>query len=169
MFLVTCTSAFADGGSVNYSGSVALSGDPGFSFSFSEPGTLTSLTTTTTVDITQGATNLVLNNSTVQYWSSGMGGMFDVDFTYLGSYYDLSLYGPQAYSGVSGPYTLLTGSTPVGGFLYLNNNVLPIDLVIGKVTATSVAAPEPAGLAMLGLGIVALLAFRKKQLGSATA
>ena len=154
LVLFTCTSAFADGGSVNYTGNVTFLSDPGFSFSFSEPGTLTSLDTTTTLTITQGATNL---------------GLFDLDFTYLGTFYDVQLFGAQIYSQSGSSFNLLTGKFPVtGGFIFLNDDPIPVDMVTGgKVTAAAVGAPEPQGLAMLGLGIAALLMLRKKQLGGA--
>jgi hypothetical protein len=169
LVLFTCTSAMADGGNVNYSGNVTFLSDPGFSFSFSEPGTLTSLDTTTTLTITQGATNAVLKNSEVEFWDSGFGGLFDLDFTYLGVSYIVELDGAQIYSKSGSSYKLLTGMFPVtGGFIYLDDMPLPVDLVTGgKVTATAVGAPEPEGLAMLGLGIAALLLLRKKQLGGA--
>jgi PEP-CTERM motif len=171
MFFVTCTSAFADGGSVNYSGNVNFLTAPGFTFSFTEPATLTSLDTTTTLNITQGATNLVLKNSEVQFFDSGDLGLFDLDFTYAGTFFDVQLFGKQIYTASGGSFNLLTGTFPVtGGFIFLNDNPFPVDLVTGgKVTAAGVQAPEPGSLLMLGLGIVALFAFRKKQFGIATA
>jgi|HubBroStandDraft_6_1064221.scaffolds.fasta_scaffold15084_2 hypothetical protein len=169
LVLFTCTSAFADGGSVNYTGNVTFLSDPGFSFSFSEPGTLTSLDTTTTLTITQGATNLVLPNSEVEFWDTTNLGLFDLDFTYLGTFYDVQLFGAQIYSQSGSSFNLLTGKFPVtGGFIFLNDDPIPVDMVTGgKVTAAAVGAPEPEGLAMLGLGIAALLMLRKKQLGGA--
>jgi hypothetical protein len=168
--LFTCTSAFADSGTVDYTGSVTFANDPGLSFSFSEPAKLTSLDTTTTVTITQLGTSVTLKNSEVEFWSNGNGGLFDLDFTYFGTYYDLSLYGAQIYSQSGGSFNLLTGKFPVSqGYIFENDFPIPVDTVTsGKVTATSVPAPEPAGIALFGLGIAALLMLRKKQLGSAT-
>ncbi len=168
--LFTCTSAFADSGTVDYTGNVTFANDPSVSFSFSEPATLTSLDTTTTLTITQLGMPIVLKNSEVEFWDSGSGGLFDLDFTYLGTYYDLSLYGGQSYSQAGGSFNLLTGKFPItGGYIFENGWEQPVDYVTGgKVTATAVPAPEPAGIALLGLGIAALVMLRKKQLGSAT-
>jgi len=167
--LFTCTSAFADGGTVDFTGSVTFANDPGLSFSFSEPAKLTSLDTTTTLTITQFGAPIVLKNSEVEFWDSGSGGLFDLDFTYLGTFYDLSLYGAQSYSQSGGSYNLLTGNFPVTkGYIFLDDDPYPVDYVTGgKVSATSSAMPEPAELALLGLGIAALAMLRKKQLGSA--
>jgi hypothetical protein len=167
LVLFTCTSAMADGGTVNYTGNVTFANDPSLGFSFSEPGTLTSLDTTTTLTLT-GVINAVLPNSEVEFWDTTNQGLFDLDFTYLGTFYNLQLFGSQIYSQSGGSYNLLTGKFPVtGGYAYLNDNPWPVDTVTGgKVTATAVS-PEPAGLAMLGLGIAALLMLRKKQFGSA--
>jgi hypothetical protein len=170
LVLFTCTSALADGGSVNYTGNLTFAGDPGLSFSFTEPGTVNSLDTTTTVTITQGATTAVINNSTVQFWNTANSGLFDLEFTYLGTYYDFSLFGAQIYSqtGIN-TYKLLTGKFGVNsGYVYLDNDPFPVDYITGgKVTAAAVGAPEPAGLAMLGLGIAALVMLRKKVAGAA--
>jgi hypothetical protein len=168
LVLFTCTSALADGGTVDYTGNVTLGGGPGFSFSFSEPGTLTSLDTFVTLDVTQGVTNFVFPDSEIQFFDIGEQGLFNLDFTSGSSNYIVELFGAQIYSPSGGSYNLLTGKFPVtGGFVFLNDDPSPISSVTGvEVTATAVA-PEPAGLAMLGLGIAALLMLRKKQFGSA--
>jgi PEP-CTERM motif-containing protein len=171
--LFTCTSAFADGGSVNYTGNVSFVGDdPGFSFAFSEPATIPNPTnaqpvvTTTTVDITQGPLKLVLPNSQVEFWDTDNMGLFDLDFTYLGTFYDLGLFGAQSYSTSGTSINLLAGNFPSTAGYILVDGVQVDTVSSANVTATA-TAPEPAGLALLGLGIAALLMLRKKQFGSA--
>src|SRR6202161_1005950 len=48
------SSAFADGGNVNYTATSSTGGES-FTFTFSEPSTITSLTTFTTVDFSEGS------------------------------------------------------------------------------------------------------------------
>jgi|HubBroStandDraft_2_1064218.scaffolds.fasta_scaffold702828_1 hypothetical protein len=165
--LFMCTSAFADSGTVNYTGNVNLGNDPGFSFSFSEPGTITSLITTTTITITQGPLQFSEPNSEVEFWSTGNDGLFDLEFSYLGSSYDIGLYGAQSYSTAGGSYKLLTGQFPITGGYFVENGEQVDYVTGGKVTAKTVPSPEPAGIALLGLGIAALAMLRKKQLGGA--
>ena len=167
LVLFTCTSAFADGGSVNYTGDVTFTYVPGFSFSFTEPATLTSLDTTTTFNITEGATNLSFKNSEVQFVDAYDGGLFDVSFSYMGTSYILALFGDQSYSQSGKTYNLLTGNFPVAGGGIFADGVLLDVTTSANVTAKAVGTPEPEGLAMLGLGIAALLVLRKKQLGGA--
>jgi hypothetical protein len=168
LVLFTCTSAMADGGTVNYTGNVTFANDPSLSFSFSEPGTVTSLDTTTTLTIS-GVLNAVLPNSEVEFFSSADGGLFDLTFNYLGATYDLALFGGQSYSPAGGSFKLLTGNFPIaGGAIFIDEFPVPVDVVTGgKVTAKTVPAVEPEGLVMLGLGIAALVMLRKKQFGSA--
>ena len=166
MLFLTCTSAFADGsGVVNFTGSATpLVGAP-FTFSFSEPGTLSSLTTTTTVSLSTGSNNLVLPGAEVDFYGLGDKGLFDIDFDYGGNNYLIELFGLQSFSGTDAPYSLLTGNFKVtGGVIYINYNpYFPNPILKGKVTATA-TAPEPAGLAMLALGLAAVAGLRKRKL-----
>jgi hypothetical protein len=151
--------AFADGGNVNYIATSSTGGES-FTFTFSEPSTITSLTTFTTVDFSAGSLNLVLPGSEVQFFDSGESGLFNVDFTYLGFDYEVEFFGAQIYSGSGSPYTLLTGVFPVTGGEVLVDGEEIGTLWGGSVKA--VAAPEPASLAMLGVGLAAVGALRKK-------
>jgi hypothetical protein len=153
------SSAFADGGNVNYTATSSADGQS-FTFTFSEPSTITSLVTTTTVDLSAGSLNVVLPGSEVQFFDAAESGLFNVDFTLGGDSYEVEFFGAQIYSGLGSPYTLLTGAWPVTGGEFVVDGEEVACLSGGSVNA--VAAPEPASLAMLGFGLFAVGALRKK-------
>jgi len=154
------SSAFADGGTVNYTATSSAEGEP-FTITFSEPGTITSLITTTTVDLSAGGSNTVLPGSEVQFFDLAQSGLFNVDFSLGGNSFVVEFFGAQSYSGSSSPFTLLTGTFPVtGGVIIVDGGEDEVPLSGGTVTA--VKSPEPVSLAMLGFGLAAIGALRKR-------
>jgi PEP-CTERM motif-containing protein len=153
------SAAFADGGKVNYTATSSAEGES-FTFTFSEPGTISSLTTTTTVDLSEGTLNVVLPGSEVQFFDLGESGLFNIDFDLGGNSYIVEFFGPQIYSGSSSPFKLLTGTFPVtGGYIILDGED---EVALSGGSVTAVGTPEPASLAMLGFGLAAIGALRRK-------
>lgn len=154
VFFVFASSAFADG--VDYTAITSVAGTP-FAFAFSEPSTISSLDTTTDVNV-EGA---IFPSSEVVFVSTSQLGLLDVIFDIGSDSYDFAFFGPQIYSG-NGPFTLLTGTFPVSGGIFYFDGSKVADLTGGSVTATPTAAPEPATFALLGSGLFAVGFFRRK-------
>jgi hypothetical protein len=156
VFFVFASSAFADG--VDYTATTSVAGTP-FAFAFSEPSTISSLDTTTDVNV-EGA---LFPSSEVVFYPKSEAGLFDVILNIGADTYDFSFFGQQIYSGNGdGTFTLLTGTFPIcSGILWVDGSQIA-DLTGGSVTATPTAAPEPATFALLGSGLFALGFFRRK-------
>jgi hypothetical protein len=132
----------------------------GYTFTFAEPGTITSLTTTTAVDLTAGGTNYAFPGATVQFFPLSSDGLFNIDFSYLGHSYEFEFFGAQSYSGSSSPYTLLTGIFPItGGDALLDGSPIAF---INNGNVKAVGAPEPATFGLLGLGLAGLGMLRRR-------
>ena len=156
VFFVFASSAFADG--VDYTATTSVAGTP-FAFAFSEPSTISSLDTTTDVNV-EGA---LFPSSEVVFYPKSEAGLFDVILNIGADTYDFSFFGQQIYSGNGdGTFTLLTGTFPIcSGILWVDGSQIA-DLTGGSVTATPTAAPEPATFALLGSGLFAVGFFRRK-------
>ncbi|MGB8321980.1 MAG: PEP-CTERM sorting domain-containing protein [Candidatus Acidiferrum sp.] len=153
-FFVFASSAFADG--VDYTITTSVMGTP-TAFAFSEPSTISSLDTTTDVNV-EGS---LFPSSEVIFYSQAQAGLLDVIFDIGTDSYDFAFFGPQIYSG-NGPFTLLTGTFPISSGLLYFDGAPVADLSGGSVTATPTAAPEPATFALLGSGLFAVGFFRRK-------
>ncbi len=163
VLLAFATCAQAD--TVNYTASSSIMGQS-FTFTFSEPGTLSSLDTFTNVNLTAGS--LVLNNlpAEVIFFSAADAGLFDIIVNIQGT--DIfEFFGGQSYSG-NGPFTLLTGNFPLSSSLGFGDLVVGDNVVAsmngGTVTATK--TPEPATLGLLASGLFGLAALRRKKLAA---
>jgi hypothetical protein len=168
VLLALASGALAD--TINYTATGTSLGQS-FTFTFSEPGTVTSLDTLTTVTFTDGTTTLTGLPATVSFFPADMGGLIDVFVSLGGAPVTVEFFGDQIYSGTDpGPFTLLTGTFPLSaifgfGDIFDSNNNLVTDFDGGSVIASSAttAAPEPATLAMLGSGLFGLAALRRKK------
>ena len=157
VFLTLASAALADNVDFTATSTVAPSG-PSFTLTFSEPSSLTSLNTFTTVDLSSGGSSSVFPGNVVFFDLADLG-LFDV---YMGSSV-FEFFGAQSYSGTTAPFSLLTGTFPVTGGDIVENGVVT-DLLGGTVTATpAVATPEPATLALLVSGLFAIGVLRRKK------
>lgn len=165
VLLAFASGVFAD--TINYTATSSIMGQS-FTFTFSEPGTLTSLDTFTTANFTGGGLTLTGLPAEVIFFSAADSGLIDIIANIAGTTDTFEFFGDQIYSG-SGPFSLLTGTFPLsaslgfGDVLDANANVLA-NLDGGSVMATSAtAAPEPATLALLGSGLFGLAAVHRKK------
>lgn len=163
LFLAFASAAFAD--TVNYTASSSIMGQS-FTFTFSEPGTLSSLDTFVNVNFTGAGLTLTNLPAEVQFYSAADMGLFNLTVNIEGTD-TFEFLGDQSYSG-TGPFTLLTGNFPLSsafgfGDLVIGDNVVAA-MDGGTVTATS--APEPATLGLLASGLFGLAALRRKKLAA---
>jgi len=159
-FLVFASSAFADG--INYTVTSGESGGIIFTFTFTEPSsTLSSLDTFTTATFIDNADEFLSNIPIeVIFLPTSESGLLDIKFNEFGQTIVWGFFGPQIYAGTSAPFTLLTGTFPVTGGLFVSTQ-FTTPLVGGSVAAT--AAPEPATLALLCSGLFAIGVLRPKR------
>src|ERR1700722_9725573 len=156
------SAAFADGGSINYTvTSTITSINQPFTFTFSEPATLTSLTTFVPVTFSAGGSSTVFAGE-VEFFDRADAGLFDVDFSEGGDLLTFEFGGKQIFKG-KGPFSLKKGKFPVELGDILVNGTMESFLTGGKVTAVA-TTPEPASFALLGLGLAGLGVLRKKRL-----
>lgn len=116
--------------------------------------------------------------ATLSFFSSGGGGLFDLEAFPGGGDFDWSFFGPQIFNTVpneicSGPAgTFCTGSFAIMGgtdfsgsfFFDMNDPTMNGDLTGGTVKGAAVTAPEPASLLLLASGFLALGGFARKRL-----
>lgn len=149
-----------------------------FTFTFSEPDTLTSLDTNVAVTYTVAGCPTCSFSGTgeVQFFPQAQNGLFDIvvlnsvdSDTYLWSF-----FGPQIYSGSSAPFSLMPGtfnindsSTPPPSTFddSLGAGVYSGTFTAGTVVATSTAAavPEPSLLLLLSAGLLGLGSMRRRS------
>jgi PEP-CTERM motif len=119
--------------------------------------------------------------ATLSFFSSSLGGLFDLEAFPGGNDFDWSFFGPQIFNTTAdevcpGPAgTFCTGSfsimggtgfpMPTGSFFFDTNDMtVGGDLTGGSVEGTSsVVAPEPSSLLLLGSGFLALGGFARKR------
>jgi hypothetical protein len=133
-----------------------------FTFTFTEPTTLSSLATSVPITLTlgTGACCTYSGIGEVTYYSAGQLGLFDIATTVGGDTFTWEFFGPQIYSG-NGAYT------PSIGTFQIDNS--PLDTFSdskgkysgvfsgGTVVATDpVGTPEPSTILMLACGLLAL-------------
>ena len=143
-----------------------------FKFTFTEPGTLSSLSTSVPFTFTLGSGACCTYSGTgdVTFYSVGQLGLFDISALIGGDTFTWEFFGPQLYTGSNAPYTLQTGtfavdSSPAGTFSDSKGKYSG-SFSGGTVVATK--TPEPATLLMLVLGLLFLspLAFRRERLAA---
>src|SRR6266481_2688343 len=96
--------AFASGAladTINYTATGTTMGQS-FTFTFSEPGTLTSLDTFTTANFTAGSLALTNLPAEVIFFSAADNGLLDIIVTLEGTTDTIEFFGDQIYSG-TGP------------------------------------------------------------------
>lgn len=80
-----------------------------FSFAFSEPDTLSSLTTTSVpLEFALGGGPTVSLTGNVKFFDSTGGGLFTISFLVGVVDYQWEFFGPQIFSASAAPFTLLT-------------------------------------------------------------
>lgn len=164
VFFTFGSSTYADG--INYTvASTSEINDLQFWFTFTLPSTVSSLDTFTTATFMDTADEFFTNLPTEVIFPPSEPGQGLLEIKVHNSLFDGELFeffGPQIYSGTSAPFTLLMGTFPVTGRLFISPEFTTA-LVGGSVTATAAAIPEPGTLALLGSGLFAIGVLRRKR------
>jgi hypothetical protein len=165
----TATSTYVPG----TSNSAFSSQNTPFTFTFSEPTTLSSLATAVPVTFTlgNGACCTFSGLGEVTYYPVSQLGLFDIATTVGGDTFTWEFFGPQLYSG-NGAYTPLLGTfqidnSPLSDF-YDSMGKYSGEFSGGTVVATDpVSTPEPSSLLMLACGLLALAPLFARRLRQA--
>lgn len=168
-----------------------------FTFTFTVPSPCSSSSTPACSNLSMGVANFPAESidvtfssptlpgftsvATLSFFSSGGGGLFDLEAFPGGGDFVWSFFGPQIFNttaneicpGPAGTFCTglfsITGGTDFSGsfFFDMNDPTIAGDLTGGSVTGTStVAAPEPSSLLLLGGGFLALGGFARKRLSA---
>ena len=186
----TVTSTYAS----DTSTSAVSAPDASFTFSFTVPSPCSSSSTPSCSNLSIGIANFPAESidvtfssatltgftapATLSFFSSGGGGLFDLEAFPSGGDFVWSFFGPQIFNtipneicpGPAGTFCIgsfaITGGTNASGSFFFDMNDPSIfgDLTGGTVNGTpSVAAPEPSSLLLLGSGFLALGGFARKR------
>ena len=150
--------------------------DTSFTFTFSEPDTLTSLDTNVDVTYTlDGCPACGFSGvGEVQFFSQGDQGLFSIVFsTSDGDTYLWSFFGPQIYSGSSSLYSLSTGTFDINDSSTspestVDDTTFGYGLYSGTFAGGTVAAtaettvPEPTSLLLLGASLLGIASLRRR-------
>jgi PEP-CTERM motif len=158
---VTVTSTYSSGASVTAFSAPSASIMLTFSLPTTLAGNLQAPGVPVTIDF-NNTTTMVAGDFT--FFAGSVGGLFNLNFSYAGSAYEVQLVGPQLFGAsnnvLTGNFGVLSGSPPFVSQLIVNGASAAL-ITTGSVKAGSGSTsgsggvtPEPSSLLLLGTGLL---------------